>query len=376
MTFVTSCTFLLWYNWMDSDNTRQINNLKCIFSNMKGITTMGYRISVNEFNSLIEKFSDEYLFYAPKLLKGKGTFSDTDLVRYEEISNVAEIETKIKSRFSYKEVLLPMSQTLFYYTEDNVSVPAQRNKKAIVFIRSCDIHALKRLDEIYLKNGFEDKYYKDLRDNTKFALIGCSSSFENCFCVSMGTNITKDYDFSFDIVDDTILIDSNWSELDDLLCNLAIEQLEVEPSVVTTNDISVVTPETESIDTSVFESEMWEQYNSRCISCGRCNFVCPTCTCFTMQDIFYDDNKNTGERRRVWASCHVDGYTDMAGGHGFRTKKSERMRFKVLHKVYDYKKRYGYHMCVGCGRCDDACPEYISFSEAVNNLTKFTKGDK
>ncbi len=66
----------------------------------------------------------------------------------------------------------------------------------------------------------------------------------------------------------------------------------------------------------------------------------------------------------------------MAGGHSFRKKKSEKMRFKVLHKVYDFNKRFGYHMCVGCGRCDEACPEYISFSEAVNNLTKYTKGDK
>ena len=51
-----------------------------------------------------------------------------------------------------------------------------------------------------------------------------------------------------------------------------------------------------------------------------------------------------------------------------RKKNGERMRFKVLHKVLDYKQRNGYHMCVGCGRCDDICPEYISFSHCVNKL--------
>ena len=56
---------------------------------------------------------------------------------------------------------------------------------------------------------------------------------------------------------------------------------------------------------------------------------------FSMQDIFYKDNEKTGERRRVWASCHVDNFTVMAGGHEFRKSKSERMRFKVMHKVYD-----------------------------------------
>lgn len=57
-----------------------------------------------------------------------------------------------------------------------------------------------------------------------------------------------------------------------------------------------------------------------------------------MQDIFYKDNAKAGERRRVWASCQIDGYTNMAGGHGFRMDKGQRMRFKVMHKVNDYKR--------------------------------------
>ena len=87
-------------------------------------------------------------------------------------------------------------------------------------------------------------------------------------------------------------------------------------------------------------------------------------------DIFYKDNAKVGERRRVWASCQIDGYTDMAGGHGFRQSNADRMRFKVMHKIYDYEKRFGYPMCVGCGRCDDVCPEYISYSNLVNRLAK------
>ena len=54
-------------------------------------------------------------------------------------------------------------------------------------------------------------------------------------------------------------------------------------------------------------------------------------------------------------------------------KNGQRMRFKVLHKVYDFKKRNGYHMCVGCGRCDDICPEYISFSNSINKLAEASK---
>ena len=72
----------------------------------------------------------------------------------------------------------------------------------------------------------------------------------------------------------------------------------------------------ENIDSNeMIGNSIWDEYDTRCIGCGRCNFVCPTCSCFTMQDIFYKENENVGERRRVWASCQVDGYTDIAGGN-------------------------------------------------------------
>jgi ferredoxin len=82
---------------------------------------------------------------------------------------------------------------------------------------------------------------------------------------------------------------------------------------------------------------MWREYDTRCINCGRCNFVCPTCTCFTMQDLYYSENGRVGERRRIWASCMVDGFTDVAGGGSYRQKNGDRMRFKVLHKVLDFR---------------------------------------
>ena len=68
--------------------------------------------------------------------------------------------------------------------------------------------------------------------------------------------------------------------------------------------------------------------------------------------------------------CQVDGYDEIAGGIGFRKTKGDRVRFKVMHKIYDFEKRFGYPMCVGCGRCDDICPEYISYSNLINRLAK------
>lgn len=327
---------------------------------------MGYCLDQARFNQVLQELSKENVIYAPKLFTDGGSFSDTDRIRYGEIHTVEDIVFDRKSEYSFKEILLPLSQTLFFFTEDEVKEAAAPHKVAVVFLRSCDLHAVKRLDTMYLENGCEDYYYRRLRDKVKFILIGCSHSFEDCFCVSMGTNKSSNYDAYLEIRDGKVYIDNQQAAWDRLFAARSTAIAEVTPSYVTENNTSVTIPD--DLSPAVMQSSMWAEYDSRCIDCGRCNFVCPTCTCFTMQDIFYTDNGKVGERRRVWASCMVDGFTDVAGGGCYRKNNGQRMRFKVLHKVYDYKKRNGDHMCVGCGRCDTICPEYISFAECVNKL--------
>ncbi|TDT62291.1 anaerobic sulfite reductase subunit AsrA [Fonticella tunisiensis] len=330
---------------------------------------MGFRMDVERFDELLTELQKNYRIYAPVLLKGKGRYSETDTIRYAEINSIKDVVFDKKSVFSPKEVILPITQTLFYFTEDNVIEPKVDEKNILIFLRSCDIHAVKRLDEIYLRNRFADSYYAALRTKVKFVLMECEKSFENCFCVSMGSNRTDEYDLFVRLEDGKVYVESKNETFDGLFKDE--ENAEVSPKFVLENETVVKIPE--NLDQRVFKSKMWDEYDERCIACGRCNFVCGTCACFTMQDIFYKDNPNAGERRRVWASCMVDGFTDMAGGHSFRKKYGERMRFKVMHKVYDFNKRFGYHMCVGCGRCDDICPEYISFANAVNKLNDAMK---
>ena len=217
-----------------------------------------------------------------------------------------------------------------------------------------------------MQNGDPDFYYKRRRDGMAFAMIGCAKTCENGFCVAMHSNLSDNYDFSVDVKDGKYCIDLKNKEWDDGLRATGAQEADVAPQRVTENDVTVNIPE--DLSYKVGMSTMWDQYDSRCINCGRCNFVCPTCTCFTMQDVYYDANGKVGERRRVQASCMVDGYTDVAGGGSYRQKNGQRMRFKTLHKVLDFKERFGYQMCVGCGRCDDICPEYISFSHIINQL--------
>ena len=325
---------------------------------------MKIKLDKQAFNQGLERLKLEYKILAPVTTPFKGTYSDTDLTKYEEIENIEDIEFNKKSNFSAKETILPINQVLFYFTEKEFKTSDENEKKLLVFLRACDLNGIKRLDQIYLENGVEkDFFYKRLRDKVKFVLIGCRESYRNCFCVSMNSNKAEDYSIGLNIRENEVYLDIKDEEL-----NVFNGQpYEFEVDFVKGNNISVEIPE--DIDAlSLSKHEMWNEYDARCIACGRCNFVCPTCACFTMQDIFYKENENVGERRRVWASCQVDGYTDMAGGHSFRKKQGERMRFKVMHKIHDFNKRFGYQMCVGCGRCDDACPQYISFSECIDKV--------
>ncbi|MDQ7092217.1 anaerobic sulfite reductase subunit AsrA [Desulfosporosinus sp. PR] len=329
---------------------------------------MGYRYTAAGFNQLLESLKEKHRVYAPVLLKGKGKFSDTDLVGYGEILQIEDVVFKQKSYFSPKETFYPITQTLFYFNEHEFRETAAAEKGIVVFLRACDIQAVERLDKIMLENGpFPDYYYERLRKNLKFILMDCPESFEHCFCVSMGTNTTENYSASLRY-ENGFYLSSVREDIEGLFA-LYGEPADVSPQFVESNHQEVQVPQNLKLESADL-NPIWEEYGARCIACGRCTVVCPSCSCYTMQDIFYEDNPRCGERRRVWASCHIDGFTDMAGGHSFRRSNGERMRFKVMHKLKDFKQRFGVPMCVGCGRCDNACPEYISLAHCIDRLGK------
>ena len=328
---------------------------------------MGFIYKTDEFNKVLSNLEKEYRVFAPVLKIGEGRFKDTDVIRYDYIEKIEDAELEVRSDYSFKEILTPLSETLFFFTEDEIKEADFDARPVIVLMRSCDIHAVKRLDQMYTGNGDNnDWFYERRQDRVKYALIGCGTPCPNSFCTDMGSNRTDDYVFSIDLIDGEVYLDVKDESLLDAFNSVQGEVKDVTPRFVTENDVHVSRPD--DIPLSIFKDTMWDEYNGRCVSCGRCNFVCPKCACFTIQDLFYTDNGKVGERRRVNASCMVDGYTDVAGGLVMRKSNSERMRFKVLHKVYDFRKRFGYDMCVGCGRCDTVCPEYISFSNCINKL--------
>lgn len=336
---------------------------------------MGYKIGFKDAHRIFRQLQDEYEIWAPKRFAGKGRYSDTDMIKYARVSSVEEIEYKEKSDFPAKEVLSPITQSLFYFTEDEFIESKASSRKLLIFMRPCDIHAQHHQEKIYLQNGaYEDMYYRRMNERVKVVMMECSESWDTCFCVSMGTNKAEDYSMAVCFGEDGLAFqikDESFAPYFE-----GMEERDFTPSFVEENELKVDVPGIPDKDvlTKLKNHDMWKEYNKRCISCGACTVACSTCTCFTTTDIIYNDNSNVGERKRTASSCQVKGFADMAGGMGFRTTAGDRMRYKVLHKFHDYKERFkDYHMCVGCGRCIDRCPEYISIVATVGKMAAAIK---
>ena len=336
---------------------------------------MGYKLNALTMDGILDALSKEYRVFAPKWDKAKKN------VRFSPIRSVSEIVTDRQSDFSTKEAYYPISQVMMYFRSDTVEEEQLADERKILIIaRPCDINAIRRLDTIFLENGNPDFYYARMRKLVFFALLECKESFENCFCVSMGSNQTDDYcmAFRFEKKDDGTAGDT-YVEIKDPAFASYFESacgndtvIDFKPEFVKENKKVMHAPNISRANLkAISDMEYWTQFDERCIGCGGCNTVCGTCSCFDTSDIIYEEGKPDGERRRVWSSCMIPNFTETAGGARSRKTQGANMRFKVFHKFYDFAARFGKeNMCVGCGRCDMRCPRQISFFDTVNDLTK------
>lgn len=331
---------------------------------------MSYILTKDKSEAIFKELAKTYTIFAPRRFENAGRFSDTDLIEYGEVKSFDEIVFDTKSTFPMKEVINPIQQTLFYYTQEAFHESLPPKKKILCFGRPCDINAQKIQAKIFDGNGeYTDSYYKRVEDMISYVLMECPQDSDTCFCVSMNTNKTDNYVFAVSEDASGLKIEIKDNDFDTYFNNL--DQSDFSVSFPNENEIKLTIPtiENKQIQNELKKHDVWKQYNSRCISCGACTIGCSTCTCFTTRDFAYSENANAGERRRVSASCQVKGFDQMAMQKEFRDTAGDRLRYRVLHKFHDYDARFHEgHMCVGCGRCSDRCPAYIEITATVNKM--------
>ncbi len=330
-----------------------------------------FQLTRVQLNAVLAELSGDYRIFAPKRT-GKYGPGGQEIIRYGEINTVEEIVYDRPSDFSAKEAYDPVIQTMFYFTGNESRQSTLPDARGIlVLAHPCDCNAIRRLDNIFLRNGGQpDLFYARLREKVKFGLLECTRSWDNCFCVSMGSNVAEDYSIALRLTEETCLVQVKDADFAPRFAGLS--EVNFEPQFVRENHRKARLPIIESIEDVKLASALpfWAEYDEQCLRCGGCNTVCPTCSCFDTVDVIYDENSLDGERRRVWSSCMLDSFTETAGGGRARSTAGANMRFKTLHKVYDYKKRFhaDENMCVGCGRCIARCPRKIDFLDTINRL--------
>lgn len=335
---------------------------------------MAYNIPLDRFDYILDKLREDYIIYGPKRLAHPGQSAEDAEIRYGEIQSAEEIVWDKKSNFSPREVIYPIVQTLLHFKGDSCrenTVP-ESQKRLLVFMRPCDANGIDRLDTIFLQNGGQAEYfYERLRERLCVVVMECGDGFDECFCVSMRTNTVEKYSAAARKTPEGIRIHLQDSHFSDYF--RGEQETDYTPNFVQNNykTVDIADIDDRALLEPIIELDYWKKYDEQCISCGGCNTVCISCSCFDTVDITYNETSLDGERRRVWSSCMLENFTTMAGGHGVRNTPGARMRFKTLHKIYDFQARFGGpHMCVGCGRCDRRCPQGIKFSETINGLAE------
>lgn len=206
---------------------------------------------------------------------------------------------------------------------------------------------------------------------------------EYCFCRSTGTDFVDDgFDLFLSDIDDSYLVRIGTSLGDDIVTTAQKLFHEVEQCDREAYKARSV-QRRESFQTEIqlqdfpkimdleYENELWQDVGEKCLGCGTCSMVCPTCYCYAVFDELNLD-VNSGRRKRRWDSCLFKDYALVAGGHNFRAERSSRIKNRYFHKQRGFVSQFGRPSCVGCGRCIVYCPAGVNILDVVRKLRSET----
>ncbi len=245
---------------------------------------------------------------------------------------------------------------------------------AVLGARPCDLAALAVQDRVFLGDRFPDPHYAARRENLLTIVVNCTRSVSTCFCTSMGTGpeARSAYDLALTEQDDGFVVRARSDAGREILGALALP--EAEEAALDRERIDLEACR-DGIDRALDTTDLrellyenlsharWDDVGERCLGCGNCTMVCPTCFCHDQRDEPELDGK-ASLRVRQWDSCFDP---DHARIHGFdfRARVRDRYRQWLVHKLASWEDQFGTSGCVGCGRCLTWCPVGIDLTEEV-----------
>ncbi|MBU4555779.1 MAG: 4Fe-4S dicluster domain-containing protein [Actinobacteria bacterium] len=296
------------------------------------------------------------------------------------------IETPEMLRLDYDTTLLPPKKLFFPPEEQMMRFRVADNEvvddevyaapRVIFGLHPCDINALMLMDNVFL-GEYEDPYYRARRESTMLIGVSCKPTDE-CFCNAWGTDeVHWGFDVFLTDLGDRYFISVRSVKGAELLDEFVAtrDADESDTAAFQQHTRNFKNSFTDDLDTSQlpllldakFDDPLWDRLGERCLSCGACSMVCPTCYCFDVTDRLEADGK-TGTRVRTWDSCQFTQFAEVAHGQNFRESRASRVKYRYYHKQWGYLSKFERVLCVGCGRCARACLAGISPREVVTAL--------
>lgn len=289
---------------------------------------------------------------------------------------------------TWKRFLYPVEKTVYEARRDGKKIALHQVDEdipgqAFIGVKSCELHAIAIQDKILTGGPYVDPSYQRRRDKTFIVAVNCVRAGGNCFCVSMNTGprAVSGYDLALtEIVDDErhyFVVEIGSEKGADVIRGVPCTdagQADIDAAdKAVANAASRMgreldTAELPELLARNFDNPQWDIVGERCLSCGNCTLVCPTCFCTTTADMT-DLSGDAMQRIRRWDTCFSVEFSYIHGG-SIRNSPMSRYRQWMMHKLSYWHDQFGTSGCVGCGRCITWCPVGIDITEEARTIRK------
>ena len=331
-----------------------------------------------DFNDFVLKLALIQTVVAP-VKKGEKNYAFQEVTKGDEVA-LHYIPTILPS----KKYFMPQQETIMKFNKSKFEwTPVLESKEMVIFgVHTCDLAGIQCLNMVFTDKSKDINY---IVRKDKITIIGfeCNAYCdEYASCAAMDNHIPKGgYDLFFTELKSDFIIHINTEMGEKIVEEISLfskakdvhlkelENLRVEKRKIFKNEFNVEPSDLKGVFDSSFNSKVWEDIGDKCVSCGNCTNVCPTCYCFDIKDEMNLDF-NTGSRVRVWDSCQNEDFAKVAGGESFREERANRQKHRYMRKFNYPVDKYSRYFCTGCGRCSRTCMAKINLKETVNVLAK------
>jgi sulfhydrogenase subunit beta (sulfur reductase) len=341
-------------------------------------------IAKKDFQTVIRELVGTLPMIAPILLP------NGELI-YDHVQRIEDVSLKPGIPImSAKEFFFPCQEELFRFKQTGDGdlefiPPAEAKETMFLGIRSCDLNGVRYLEQFY-RRQFNDITVTKKIERTIFVSVGCTEPEEHCFCVCCdgGPFLADGYDVQLTDLNDRWMVEIATPRAEKLLqpyvgffIPAGDSDLRERKDILSRVDAkftrrSYMAMGIKRISLNTVEDEVWQELGDRCIGCGSCAYVCPTCSCFNVYD---RKTCEQGVRLRTWDACSYSGFTREVSGHNPRPRAADRLKRRFFHKLsYQTTKNNGRLGCVGCGRCVTSCPSLADMSTFVATLRSVRTG--